>query len=215
MRSLGNKSILRLEDLDLIPEQFQSHSSGAQAKCRLFAAYLQTAYCRVFCMYFLSIWGCFYYPQNLFAFDTVLLLWFVILLWSLHFIFSIEDNFRFRVDHIEHIVCPIFSSPQISVVVAELFFFWGSQVSGHSKQVSRLHLSLSGLWWLTEDIALLLQDLGVFISKPRPSVKKSYKCITKMLNSYPFLFQRWLGELRIKYLRWVHVGGFLERPFAQ
>lgn len=57
MRSLGNESILTLEDLDLIPEQFQSRSSGAQAKCMLFAAYLQSAYCRVFWMDSLCILG--------------------------------------------------------------------------------------------------------------------------------------------------------------
>lgn len=33
VRSTGIESILRLEDLDLIPERFQSRSSGSQAEC--------------------------------------------------------------------------------------------------------------------------------------------------------------------------------------
>lgn len=49
VRSFGNESMLGLEDLDLIPEQFQSRSSsGSQRECRLIAVYLQPVYCRVF-----------------------------------------------------------------------------------------------------------------------------------------------------------------------
>lgn len=58
MRSLGIESILRLEDLDLVPEQFPNRSVESQAKYRLIASDQQSAYCRVFCISFFVLYWC-------------------------------------------------------------------------------------------------------------------------------------------------------------
>lgn len=133
MRSLGIESMLRLEDLDLVPEQFQNRSVESQAKYRLIATYQQSAYCRVFCKSFLSIYVYFYYPQRKIYTHVIYKTrfctwhWFIILLRSLHFIFSIEKTFS---------VWSCFGwfgsslsvpslPPRISVVVTELVLCWG------------------------------------------------------------------------------------------
>lgn len=138
MRSLGIESMLRLEDLDLVPEQFQNRSVESQAKYRLIATYQQSAYCRVFCKSFLSVYVYFYYPQRKIYTHVIYKTcfctwhWFIILLRSLHFIFSIEKIFRFG-DVLVGLDPPCLSPsslppslpPRISVVVTELVLFWG------------------------------------------------------------------------------------------
>lgn len=75
-----------------------SRSSGYQAKCRPIAVFPQSAYCRVFCKLFSQHLGVFLLPSKADIHrKTVLLLWFVILLWcsNLYFFFNILDLWLF------------------------------------------------------------------------------------------------------------------------